>query len=40
LGEGGYVQPLKRVLRDGLFRCRYSDYLLPKNWQKKEHFLF
>ena len=28
LGEGGHVQPLKRVLRDGLFRCRHSQSLL------------
>ena len=28
LGEGGHVQPLKRPLRDGLFRCRHSQSLL------------
>ncbi len=28
LGEGGHVEPLKRPLRDGLFRCRHSQSLL------------
>ena len=28
LGEGAHVEPLKRPLRDGLFRCRHSQSLL------------
>ena len=28
LGEGGHVEPLKRVLRDRLFHCRHSQSLL------------